>query len=61
MDTASKSQDRRINAEQERIDRLESDLTARMAAADATIAMLEQQVTYFTGMFETMRASRENS
>jgi hypothetical protein len=34
---------------------------AHMAAADATIAMLEQQVSYFTGMFEAMRASRENS
>jgi flagellar hook-associated protein 2 len=52
-----KRQDSRIEAEQERIDRLRTDLTERMSAADAMIAALEQQVLYITGMFESMRAS----
>ena len=52
-----KSQDARIAAEQERIGNLETRLQAQMAEADALIAMLEQQVTYFTNMFESMRVA----
>jgi hypothetical protein len=32
-------------------------LETRMAATDALIASLEQQVTYVTGVFESMRIS----
>ena len=50
-------QEELITASQQRIDELERNLNARMSAADALIASLEQQVSYFTGMFESMRAS----
>ena len=33
-------------------------LNAQMAAADALIASLQQQVTYFTSMFEAMRTNQ---
>jgi flagellar capping protein FliD len=52
-------QDERIAAEQERIDRLTQDLQARMAKADALIASMEQQVSYITGMFESMRVASQ--
>jgi flagellar hook-associated protein 2 len=50
----------RIDAEQERIDTLERNLVAQMAAADALIASLEQEVNYITGLFEAMRIARES-
>ncbi|MFB3776009.1 MAG: flagellar filament capping protein FliD [Bryobacteraceae bacterium] len=53
-------QETRIEQEQDRIDQLEENLIARMSAADALIASLEQQVTYITGLFESMRSLREN-
>ena len=49
-----KTQDDRISTEQDRIDTLEMNLQAQMAAADSLIAGLEQQVTYFTNMFQAM-------
>jgi flagellar hook-associated protein 2 len=52
-----KLQDDRIENQQLRIDNLTRDLETRMAAADALIAQLEQQATYFTNMFESMRAN----
>jgi len=54
-------QDARIAEEQERIDQLQENLVARMAAADAMIASLEQQVRYMTGLFAAMRSIRDNS
>jgi flagellar hook-associated protein 2 len=48
------NQSDRISAEQDRIDQLRTDTQARMAAADALIASLEQQVTYFTSVFSAM-------
>jgi flagellar hook-associated protein 2 len=60
LKTETTGQDERIAAEQDRIDELEKLLIARMAAADSAIAMLEQQVTYMTGLFEAMRASNAN-
>ena len=53
-------QDTRIAEEQDRIDQLQENLVARMAAADAMIAALEQQVRYMTGLFEAMQSLREN-
>ena len=47
----------RIAAEQERIDQLKEQLQARMAAADALIASMEQQAKYFKSLFETMMSS----
>jgi flagellar hook-associated protein 2 len=47
-----------IAEKQERIDTLERQLQARMAAADAAIAALEQQASYFTDMFTAMRESQ---
>lgn len=47
----------RISAEQERIDQLREHLQARMAAADALIASMEQQAKYFKSLFETMMSS----
>jgi flagellar hook-associated protein 2 len=49
------SQDDRIAEEQDRVDRVRQDLVAQMAASDALIAALEQQVTYMTDLFESMR------
>ncbi|HSW50843.1 MAG TPA: flagellar filament capping protein FliD [Bryobacteraceae bacterium] len=54
-----KWQDARIAEEQDRIDQIEENLIARMAAADSMIAALEQQVRYMTGLFEAMRGLRE--
>ena len=51
-------QDKRIENQQLRIDNLTRDLEGRMAAADALIAQLEQQASYFTNMFEAMRANQ---
>lgn len=48
--------DRQINANQERIDLLRERLAAQMAASDALIGMLEQQVTYMNNLFEAMKA-----
>ncbi len=49
------AQDQRIEMEQERVDRVRDDLVARMAAADAMIAALEQQANYISQLFESMR------
>jgi flagellar capping protein FliD len=53
-------QDTRIAEEEDRLAQLEENLIARMAAADAMIASLERQVTYMTGLFESMRSYGSN-
>jgi flagellar hook-associated protein 2 len=53
------AQDKRIEENQQRIDDLRESLTAQMAAADALISSLEQQVSYITGLFEAMKANTE--
>lgn len=53
------AQDKRITEGQLRVDEIEKGLVAKMSAADAAIALMEQQVSYFTGMFEAMRANSE--
>jgi flagellar hook-associated protein 2 len=55
LKTETTGQNDRIAAEQERIDRLQQNLIAQMAAADSAIAILEQQATYMNGLFEAMR------
>lgn len=56
--TAIDHQNQRIEDEQNRIDALTKDLTGRMAAADALIASLEQQVSYFTTLFGSMNGTQ---
>ncbi len=58
-EAASKAQSLHISQQQERIDRLQDSLNARMAEADSRIAMLEQQVTYFKGMWTAMSGNQE--
>jgi flagellar hook-associated protein 2 len=53
------TQAQRIGVEEERISDLEETLRQRMYEADAMIAMLEQQVQYFTGLFQTMKSNGE--
>ncbi|MDZ4797993.1 MAG: flagellar filament capping protein FliD [Bryobacteraceae bacterium] len=55
---ASKADALHIAEQQERIDLLETNLKAQMAAADAMVAMLEQQATYFSNMFGAMRTNQ---
>jgi flagellar hook-associated protein 2 len=45
-------EDQLIAANQDRIDQMRTNLEAQMAKADAVIALLEQQVSYFTGLFQ---------
>jgi flagellar hook-associated protein 2 len=56
--TAITKQNQRIADEQDRIDILTASLTARISAADALIASLEQQVTYFTSLFASMNGTQ---
>ena len=52
-------QDELILQNQERIDQLRLSLNAQMAAADALIASLEQQVNYMNSLFEAMRINSQ--
>jgi flagellar hook-associated protein 2 len=54
-------QDDRITQEQDRVSRLQRSLTEQMAAADAVVAMLEQQVALIKGMFQAMQANNGNN
>ena len=47
--------DRQVIANQERVELLKQRLAAQMAAADALIGQMEQQVSYMNGLFESMR------
>jgi flagellar hook-associated protein 2 len=49
--------DRQVVANQERLELLKQRLANQMAEADALIGMMEQQVSYMTGLFEAMRAN----
>jgi len=55
LETQMTQQDDHIAAEQARIDQLQENLQGQLAAADAMIAALEQQVQFMTGLFEAMR------
>jgi len=58
--TAVDNQNQKISDEQDRIDALTSNLTAKIDAADALIASLEQQQSYFTTLFTDMNAINKN-
>ncbi len=53
-------QNRKIADEQARIDVLTANLTARIDAADALIASLEQQSSYFTSLFASTNGTKTN-
>jgi flagellar hook-associated protein 2 len=57
LDDQIAAEDAGIEAQTKRIDLMRETLTAQMAAADALIASLEQQVMYISGMFESMRVA----
>jgi len=50
----------RINDNQDRVDQLKQNLTAQMAAADALIAQMQQQVLYMTNLFTAMTANQNS-
>jgi len=50
-----------ISQNQDRVDQLQRDLTARMSAADAAIAQMQQQLTYVTNLFAAMTANQNAS
>ena len=60
LDASLRAEDERIAAEQDRIDNRTKDIQERMAAADALIAQMEQQATYITNMFESMRVNQKS-
>lgn len=60
LDEALKAEDQRIAAEQARVEQFTRDLQERMAKADAMIAALEQQASYFNSMFEAMRVNQKS-
>lgn len=51
------AKDQDISDEQDKIDKLQSDLTQQMSAADAAIATMEQQFSYMQNYFQQMQAS----
>ncbi len=62
IDTTTKSsaaEALHISDEQDRVDKFETDLRTRMAAADAAIAALQQQVTYLSGMWTAMQTAQK--
>jgi flagellar hook-associated protein 2 len=60
LDRQIQRQDKLIASNAERINTLEQNLSARMAAADAVIAVLEQQAAGIKTLFESMRASESS-
>jgi len=52
--------DNLIARNQDRVDQLRENLTAQMAAADALIATMEQQVNYFTAMLSAMQINQNS-
>jgi flagellar hook-associated protein 2 len=53
--------DNQISQNQDRVDQLQKNLTAQMAAADAAIAQMQQQLTYVTNLFSAMTANQNAS
>jgi len=49
-----------ISDQQDKINQLQTSLQAKMAAADAAIAQIEQQLSYFTGLFQSMYLPRQS-
>ena len=49
-----------ISNEQDQINQLQTSLQAKMAAADSLIAQTESQLSYFTGLFQSMYLPRQS-
>jgi predicted nucleic acid-binding Zn-ribbon protein len=49
-----------ISDQQNQINQLQTSLQAKMAAADAAISQIEQQLSYFTGLFQSMYLPRQS-
>jgi flagellar hook-associated protein 2 len=49
-----------ISTDQDRVNQLQVSLTNQMDAADATIASMEQQLSYITSVFQAMQDSNKN-
>jgi flagellar hook-associated protein 2 len=49
-----------VTDQQERVSKLQDNLNAKMAAADAAISAMEQQYSYFVNMFVQMRVNSQN-
>jgi flagellar capping protein FliD len=43
-----------ISTQQDQINQLQTSLQTQMAAADAAIAQIEQQLSFYTGLFQSM-------
>jgi flagellar hook-associated protein 2 len=50
----------KISDKTNQISTLQTNLTAKMGAADALISSLQQQVSYFSDLFTTMRANNNS-
>jgi len=61
LKTQMTQQDAHIAEEQARIDALQKNLEARMAASDALIASMEQQVNFMNGLMEAMLVNQRNA
>jgi len=60
LDDQLTAADDRIAEEQRRIDDLTESLQKRFYAADALIAQLEQQASYFTNLFAAMKVNQDS-
>jgi flagellar capping protein FliD len=49
-----------IESNEKRVEQLRVSLTARMAAADAVLSLLEQQATFIRALFLTTQANKED-
>lgn len=60
LDRQIQRQNQLIASNEERIETMRENLIARMAAADALVAVLEQQAVGIQGLFDAMKASKES-
>jgi len=49
-----------IESNEQRVEVMRQSLTARMAAADALLALLEQRATFMRSLFEASLANKES-
>jgi flagellar hook-associated protein 2 len=50
-----------ISTDQDRVNQMQTNLTAQMSAADAAIASMQQQITYMTSLFTAMTANQNQN
>ena len=55
------STNNQISTDQVRLNLMQTDLTSRMSAADAAIAVMQQQLTYMQSLFTSMTASQNQT